>query len=293
MSPVASNPCPIFVINLDRSTDRLAVMAEQCRRAGLSFERFPAVDGLRLSAEQIASVQHPVWPTLLNGRRLSPGEVGCALSHQAVIRCIVERRLPYALIMEDDCEFDPERLLQVLGSVDRLPAGWDVVTFCYLRNQRPYPVAALTDDLSVAAFLNKVCSAVCYLVSARGARKLSAQGRLAVIADYWPWLVNRCRLDMYGIWEPVARQRPAVRSAIDDVDRTTTGLCQRSVRPPATKLLRKTTRWIITSACLVANHGRLAAAYRETVPPVWKRWRLKRYGSKAYNATASTPAIRQ
>jgi glycosyl transferase family 25 len=36
---------PAYVINLDRSTDRLAFMHQQAERFGLPFERVPAIDG--------------------------------------------------------------------------------------------------------------------------------------------------------------------------------------------------------------------------------------------------------
>ncbi len=35
----------VFLINLDRSADRLVAMQEKLGRAGLSFQRVPAVDG--------------------------------------------------------------------------------------------------------------------------------------------------------------------------------------------------------------------------------------------------------
>jgi GR25 family glycosyltransferase involved in LPS biosynthesis len=42
---VALVDIPVFVVNLDRSPDRLAAVRGEARRIGMTFERFPAVDG--------------------------------------------------------------------------------------------------------------------------------------------------------------------------------------------------------------------------------------------------------
>lgn len=43
----------IFVINLNESTERLERLKSEFERIGLDFERIPAVDGRKLSENQI------------------------------------------------------------------------------------------------------------------------------------------------------------------------------------------------------------------------------------------------
>ena len=84
----------IFVINLNRRTDRLEHMTRQL----LAFERVEAVDG--------AAVKDPPVNRFLfwcsKGYGVRPGEIGCALSHQNVYRMICERGIDVACVLEDD-----------------------------------------------------------------------------------------------------------------------------------------------------------------------------------------------
>lgn len=72
----------IFVINLARSTERLANSQRQLAAHGLSFERIDAVDGATLSQAQLNS--H--YSASLNKQNyhypLSVGQIGCYLSHR-------------------------------------------------------------------------------------------------------------------------------------------------------------------------------------------------------------------
>lgn len=72
---------PVMLINLDRSTDRLARMQREFDRAGVRFERFPAVHGTDLPG----SVRSYFCDA--SGRVISPlpaGEIGCYASHLAI-----------------------------------------------------------------------------------------------------------------------------------------------------------------------------------------------------------------
>lgn len=71
----------IFVINLDRRTDRMATIDAHLQSYGLKYERFSAIE--------------------------TPGQgiVGCGLSHMAVLRLAKKRGYKNVLILEDDFEF--------------------------------------------------------------------------------------------------------------------------------------------------------------------------------------------
>lgn len=105
---------PVFLINLDRSLERLAAMGERLGRLGIAFERLPAVDG-RAASEEIAG-RNP--PSLFH-RPLGPGEIGCFGSHRRFWSIVVERDLPAAVVLEDDIELfdDFPAVLAALGPV--------------------------------------------------------------------------------------------------------------------------------------------------------------------------------
>lgn len=93
-----SQQVPIFLINLDRSADRLSVFQSQMRRLGLTFERVSGVDGNLISSEEKESLKRNSSQTLLWGE----SAMGCFLSHRAVWKLVSERNLDWAFIAEDD-----------------------------------------------------------------------------------------------------------------------------------------------------------------------------------------------
>ena len=96
----------IFVINLDRSSARWEKMRGQLDRLGLSYERFPAVDGNSQPDEFL----NRYYSAELNRKRyyvpLSKSEIGCYISHLKVCEKIVSENLDYAIVLEDDLILD-------------------------------------------------------------------------------------------------------------------------------------------------------------------------------------------
>lgn len=115
------NPCPILLINLAGSTGRLATAQEEMTRAGVTFERLDAVDGRLFPPAEIARLAP--WDKSAFFKALSPGEVGCYLSHLAAAERIVKEGWPRALVMEDDFRLTPQfaPTLQALMALPEVP----------------------------------------------------------------------------------------------------------------------------------------------------------------------------
>lgn len=99
-APSAQQTCPILLINLKRSSDRLAAATATLTQGGLSFERIEAVDGSALPAEEFTRLAP--HPGLAFFKSLTAGEVGCALSHRRALERIDAEAWPCALVLEDD-----------------------------------------------------------------------------------------------------------------------------------------------------------------------------------------------
>jgi glycosyl transferase family 25 len=97
---------PVLLINLDGSAERLKKASSQLAAAGISFERLPAVDG-RLLSESERSRLAP-WDRKAFFKPLSPGEIGCYLSHLTALERIVREGWPRALVLEDDFLLAPD-----------------------------------------------------------------------------------------------------------------------------------------------------------------------------------------
>lgn len=109
---------PVFLINLDRSPDRLAAMTAQFDALGIPFERIAAVDGRTLPPEIAARRVEA-----LHARPLGPGEMGCFASHRRFWSLLVERDLAAAVVIEDDVTLAPtlvEAIETIAPEIDRL-----------------------------------------------------------------------------------------------------------------------------------------------------------------------------
>lgn len=86
-----------LVINLDRSPKRLESISKQLADQSLSFERFPAVDGHKLTKEELSRLEAPynAPEKFVFRKALWPNEIACFLSHAAC----------WEKLVKSDCEW--------------------------------------------------------------------------------------------------------------------------------------------------------------------------------------------
>lgn len=102
-----------YCINLDRRPDRLEYISGEFARAGIPFERVPAVDA---QDPEVAAAAARV-PPMANGRQISAGAYGCFQSHREIWRRLVASGESHAMAFEDD-------LLLAPGLAPLLADGW-------------------------------------------------------------------------------------------------------------------------------------------------------------------------
>ena len=94
----------IFLVNLDKRPDRLKYVSDQLKVLDLKFKRISAVDGSLLDDD------HPLVDNnaflVQMGKQVTKGEIGCAESHRLIWREIVDKSIPFALVIEDDVKID-------------------------------------------------------------------------------------------------------------------------------------------------------------------------------------------
>jgi glycosyl transferase family 25 len=109
-----------YLINLDRSTDRLARF-----RADNAFlpnvQRFPAVNGDALNRDTLVS-QRVIDPQLA----YSDGDLGCALSHLHLWETALRSDAPLT-VFEDDTVLNQHFARRSAAVLDGLPEDWDIV----------------------------------------------------------------------------------------------------------------------------------------------------------------------
>lgn len=92
-----------YIINLPTSTVRREYMQKELAPYPfLNIEFLKAVDGRKLSEEELNKEFDRERSLSAYGRQLNAGEIGCSLSHIKAYRTLLDSEHPYALVMEDD-----------------------------------------------------------------------------------------------------------------------------------------------------------------------------------------------
>jgi GR25 family glycosyltransferase involved in LPS biosynthesis len=127
----------VHVINMDSSTERLLQFQTACQRAGLTAERWRAVNGKALGPKDILShgVPRGIYDKYEQQKRL--GVIGCYLSHSTLLKhleSVPAGANDYHLIFEDDAVMPATLKADLPGLLGKLPADWDLFQ---LYNNRP------------------------------------------------------------------------------------------------------------------------------------------------------------
>jgi len=179
----------IFILNLERATQRQKIMLDRLAILGLEAEILSAVDGKVLNAADLPPGTEP---------GLSPGEIGAYFSHVNSWKTIIQRQLPYAIVLEDDVILSPN-LMEVVEELTALEMPIDAVRLSALLPIRGIPVASLSGNMRLVLTTKPSSGTQGYLVSFDGAKRLLA--RLAIPKQ--PVDVALDRYWKYGLCIPV------------------------------------------------------------------------------------------
>ncbi len=244
---------PTYLISLQRDAERRATMVAQLERFNLPYEWFEAVLGSALSPDERAACLDAAAQQHQYHQALTPGEIGCYLSHLGVWRRLIESNAAHALVLEDDMTLLPA-LHAVLKSLPALSGRWDMIKLV----GRPREVAlrrwrlpeAGAGDLIRYARVPTMTGA--YLISREGAQKLlSTRLRFCrpIDIDLRHWWEGDLR--MYGVLPyPVALGEDSQHSSIG----------HREPEPSWSRMRRKVTWRFFYNLHNFAGNRRLQAA---------------------------------
>ena len=131
-----------FILHLQRASSRGPNVRSLCASMAIESEVLAAVDGARLSAEQVEQAHarrrfRPTYPF-----PLTRTEVGVFLSHRAAWRRIVDDDLDFAFIFEDDARIEPSLFAELFEFVTLERAAWDYVLLPATPIRNGTPVAS-------------------------------------------------------------------------------------------------------------------------------------------------------
>jgi glycosyl transferase, family 25 len=119
----------IFMINLPSAIDRRLFMEKQLKKYNLNFELVEAVNGKDIPQEELiklADLEH----IKEYAKYVTVGAVGLCLTHKKVYEMMIQRNLPYALIIEDDI-FINEYFESFLNKIEPLIQPGEIILLYY------------------------------------------------------------------------------------------------------------------------------------------------------------------
>ena len=218
---------PVLVISLPRSVERRTALVAALSRLGIASEVFEAADGERLVRERDVpwsdAATLEVHPLL--GRRLTDGEIGCAVSHLTLWHRIATS-LPGAIVLEDDCHLTPG-FAEVLAGVQEAAGTWDLVLLGH-RSTRRDEEAGATAGLGgralgtahrLARLVEFATGTHAYAVSARGAERLARFAEpIRMPADWVTGYAPAAGVRLHGVTPPCAIPDTRLESTIPGRD---------------------------------------------------------------------------
>lgn len=232
MSEGRQQATKIYLINLERSPERLARMAQLFSEMGVSFTRVEAIDGTSLPTGPGSPV--PTRPGKFY--QLGAGETACFLSHLECWRAAASGEAAYSAVFEDDAHFG-QSAGELLSKSDWIPEDADIVKLetTLVRTLFDKSPAKRIAGRSVSRLRGTHAGGCGYIISRQAARKLieGCEGFVDPVDQYifntgsnvWPSLKIYqltpaiCIQDMFldegtansGLESTLGRERPAIQ----------------------------------------------------------------------------------
>ena len=159
----------IWLINLDRDTERLAKMDAQLTALGLAYSRFSAIYGKDCIDELSERVDADAYARNM-GAPILPGKMGCYASHLRVWETFLASDHDIALILEDDVVFHADFVAALELALTRKD-DWDMLRFNCIRAKMPVRQSAV-GPYHLNAYVGPFTGNATYLIHRHIAQRL-------------------------------------------------------------------------------------------------------------------------
>ncbi|MCA5585455.1 MULTISPECIES: glycosyltransferase family 25 protein [Parabacteroides] len=215
-----------YLINLKESVERRErVLRETAGHRLLDIELVEAVDGRKMSAEEVTSRFHTLKFIYRYERTPKRGEIGCTLSHRECYRRFLESDNEFALILEDDVTFlypveETEEILQQLtAKLSRRKSHLITLSIQYIY----YPGNSFQINSFSVFKVSDAWGTCAYLINRKAAKKLLSVSRASIVADDFVYMnCHGIRVD--GIYPNLAAGASSMKQI--DTEIQDNSICQ-------------------------------------------------------------------
>jgi glycosyl transferase, family 25 len=161
----------VYLINLDRSPERLTQITKQLVARQVPFERVAAFDASKEELS-VCQIDREAFAKVHGRSRIRDAEIGCHQSHFAALDRFIKSDRKFAVIFEDDLQIG-EGLHSTLNQLQRWSDDWDIVPLFHWHRGTPIRIKN-AGDFSLNVFLTAVTSSAAYVVNRNAAKILLA-----------------------------------------------------------------------------------------------------------------------
>jgi glycosyl transferase family 25 len=159
----------VLLINLPRSTDRLAQMQTRLDALALPYQVLEAVDGMARWDELLPTLDVSAFERHV-GRDVLPGEVGCYHSHLMAWKRFLASDASTLLVLEDDMIFS-DHFMEALHTGLRGAKHWDMLKLSKIRANQPV-CQGMLGSYQLNAYIGAATGFGAYLIQRETAQRL-------------------------------------------------------------------------------------------------------------------------
>ena len=112
----------VYLINMDKDTERLEKVTKECKKFNINFERFRGVDPLKLSKKELNKYVSKTCQNICPN-----GIIGGGISHMKIYEDAIKNNYKNILVLEDDVYFRDELYEELDDIMTELPKDYDIL----------------------------------------------------------------------------------------------------------------------------------------------------------------------
>ena len=213
-----------FAISLQKNKIRREYIIKHLNKLNLDYEIFDAIDGQKLTKEDIAKYCSTEIIHQYPSKDYNEGVIGCALSHYSIYKKIVEMKLKCAFVIEDDIVL-PVNIKDILDELEQNIKKNEIILLYYFgTGSKPFRISVIGEQiLKTGRLLYPIgfpYSASAYVIDSEAALNLSKQYLpIRSAADCWQKFYDRGMFNSLRVLYPSTLRNAPFQSSIGHVSK--------------------------------------------------------------------------
>ena len=112
----------VYLINMDKDTERLEKVTKECKKFNINFERFCGVDPLKISKKELNKYVSKTCQNICPN-----GIIGCGISHMKIYEDALKNNYKNILVLEDDVYFSEDLYEELNKAMTELQEDYDIL----------------------------------------------------------------------------------------------------------------------------------------------------------------------